>query len=551
MRTASYARFSSDLQRQTSLEDQLQNCHEYATRHGWTWQQDQVFTDAGISGASIEGRPGLQALLTAASEQPRPFDVLLVDDSSRVSRDLADALRIVQRLKFAGVRVIYISQGIDSDSEQHETLIAVHGLVDGLYLREMAAKIKRGLKGQLSRGFATGSKTYGYRSVPVLDPQRPNDPPGFRVEIKADEADAIRAIFEWYADGATVPSIITRLVQEGRPAPRGGSWRAGAVKRILRNPKYTGQLIWGRTQQTRRPGSRTKTTRPVPPEQWQTLRRPDLRIVTDQRWDQAQARIRQTDMLLNPRRQPGSSLLRGRHPQLHGRALFTGFLQCATCGNAVGIVGSHTVKGVVYRYYGCTQASRNGETVCTNGLKVRDVTANRALLAGLQAELTNPETVDYISAQLIQALNDVIDQRPAQRNDLLRARETTQTKLGNLIAAVEAGTISAAILSALTAREEELKTIDAKMSALEDPIEHRMAVIPTWVRTQLEDAAGLVSEAPERARAEFRRLGLSFTLHPVRDEGAPFLRAVGSGHFEQLAFSHNPVFPTTVASPLR
>src|SRR6185436_10519242 len=160
--TACYARFSSDLQRQTSLEDQLRSCREYADRQGWTWQDSHIYTDAAISGSSIEGRPGLHALLEAAVTLPLPFDVLLVDDSSRVSRDLADALRIVQRLKFAGVRVIYISQGIDSDSEQHETLIAVHGLVDGLYLREMAAKIKRGLRGQLARGFATGGKTYGY-----------------------------------------------------------------------------------------------------------------------------------------------------------------------------------------------------------------------------------------------------------------------------------------------------------------------------------------------------------------------------------------------------
>ena len=69
--------------------------------------------------------------------------MILVDDSSRVSRDLADALRIIQRLKFAGLRVIYISQGIDSASEVAETLIAVHGIVDSLYLREMAAKNAR------------------------------------------------------------------------------------------------------------------------------------------------------------------------------------------------------------------------------------------------------------------------------------------------------------------------------------------------------------------------------------------------------------------------
>ena len=245
MRTACYARFSSDLQRQTSLEDQVGNCREHAQRHGWEWQDAHVYSDAGISGASIDGRPGLQALITAATHAQRPFDILLVDDSSRVSRDLADALRIVQGLKFAGVRVVYISQGIDSDSEQHETLIAVHGLVDGLYLREMAAKIKRGIKGQLARGYATGGRTYGYRSVGVPDPNHRGRMIGCQLEIDPAEASTIRVVFQWYAEGISVPNIITRLAHEGCPAPRGGTWRVGAIQRILRNSKYLGRLIWG------------------------------------------------------------------------------------------------------------------------------------------------------------------------------------------------------------------------------------------------------------------------------------------------------------------
>jgi site-specific DNA recombinase len=104
---------------------------------------------------------------------------LLVDDSSRVSRDLADAVRVLQELRFAGVRVIYISQNIDSADEQAETLVAVHGVVDSLYLREMAKKIKRGLAGQIGRGFATGSSTYAYRTVPVPDPSGKTDVNGY------------------------------------------------------------------------------------------------------------------------------------------------------------------------------------------------------------------------------------------------------------------------------------------------------------------------------------------------------------------------------------
>jgi site-specific DNA recombinase len=128
MRVALYARYSSDLQRETSIDDQLAVANRYAKERGWTVLKDHVYTDSALSGASIQGRAGIQRLLSAAAQQPKPFDVLLVDDSSRVARDIADAIRVAQTLKFLGVRVIYISQGIDSDSEQADALIAVHGL---------------------------------------------------------------------------------------------------------------------------------------------------------------------------------------------------------------------------------------------------------------------------------------------------------------------------------------------------------------------------------------------------------------------------------------
>jgi site-specific DNA recombinase len=174
MRAAIYARFSSELQRATSIDDQVNVARAFADVHGWTIADDQIFTDAALSGSSLE-RAGIQSMLSAAARRPLPFDILLVDDSSRVSRDLADAVRVMQQLRFLGVRVIYISQNIDSSTDQAETLVAVHGVVDSLYLREMAKKIKRGLAGQLERGFATGGRTYGYRTVPVPDPSGKTD----------------------------------------------------------------------------------------------------------------------------------------------------------------------------------------------------------------------------------------------------------------------------------------------------------------------------------------------------------------------------------------
>ena len=172
MRVGIYARYSSDLQRDTSLEDQIAVARRYVEERAWEVLADHVYTDAAISGASIDGRAGLQALLAAAQRIPRPFDVVLVDDSSRISRDLADALRTMQTLKFHGVRVS-TSLRASTPHPSRPTRSSMHGLVDSLYLKEMAKKIKRGLAGQLERGFVTGGKTYGYRTKGVPSgPQR-------------------------------------------------------------------------------------------------------------------------------------------------------------------------------------------------------------------------------------------------------------------------------------------------------------------------------------------------------------------------------------------
>jgi site-specific DNA recombinase len=160
-----------------------------------------------LSGASINGRAAVQSLLSAAETRPKPFDVLLVDDSSRIARDIADAIRVMQVLKFHGVRVIYISQGIDSESEQAEPLVAVHGLIDSLYLKELAKKVKRGIAGQMDRGFSTGAMQYGYDKIPVFDSSGATDADGRpvvvgrRIQVNPDEAKVINRIFEWAAEG--------------------------------------------------------------------------------------------------------------------------------------------------------------------------------------------------------------------------------------------------------------------------------------------------------------------------------------------------------------
>ena len=73
-----------------------------------------------------------------------------------------------------------------------------------------------------------------------------------------------------------------------------------------------------------------------------------------------------------------------------------------------------------------------------------------------------------------------------------------------------------------------------------------LAVIPTWVRQQLQDLAGLLAGNPQRAKAEFQRLNMTFTATPVIDEGRPFLRLEGSGDLDALCGTRD--LPSTARS---
>ena len=131
-------------------------------------------------------------------------------------------------------------------------------------------------------------------------------------------------------------------------------------------------------------------------------------------------------------------------------------------------------------------------------------------------------------------------------------RETIRRKLEHLVCAIEDGSATPALLDAIRKRERELTRLDAELTTLDEPLRDRLAVIPSWVRSQVDDVVSLLSGAPERAKREFQRLGVGFTVSTV-SEGVerPFLRATGTTDFSKLLAGSRTDFPTTVASDPR
>ena len=88
-RVAIYARYSSELQNDASVEDQIRLCQEKAKAEGW--QVGTIYTDHGISGSSMMLRPGVQQLMQDGLAGK--YDILLAEALDRISRDQEDKRR--------------------------------------------------------------------------------------------------------------------------------------------------------------------------------------------------------------------------------------------------------------------------------------------------------------------------------------------------------------------------------------------------------------------------------------------------------------------------
>ncbi len=476
MRIAAYARFSSDAQREASLEDQLRNCREYATRQGWP--APEAFTDAAMTGSRAD-RPGYLRLLARAGE----FDVLLVDDLTRLSRDNVEVQRVLRRLKFAGVRVIALADGYDSAREDAKLNAGLRGLMGELYLDDLAKKTHRGLKGRALKGASAGGLPYGYRVTET----------GKRA-IDEAQAAVVRRIFAEFAAGQSPRAIAAGLNRDGVPSPRGSTWALTAIRAdvrrgigILGNPIYIGRQIWNRSQWVKHPETGRRVRQERSESEWIVREHPELAIVTQAAWDAVQRRLK-----------PRTGAYRGR-PASH---LLSGILRCGECGGPMVIIDR-------YRY-GCGRAKDRG--TCSSTLRFRRDDAERQLLAGVRHELLSEAGFRAFQAAAIEKMR----KRAPDAGALQREVDRLEREHGNVLAAIRAGIIT-------PSTKAELERLEAAVVEARRAVEAAGQLQPAkilprarevWVRmvARLAD----VRDRPA-ARAALRSL-IGETIRVVRDE---------------------------------
>jgi site-specific DNA recombinase len=517
-RAAIYARYSSDRQSETSAEDQARLCRGRIELEGW--QLVDIFADLAISGAT-RNRPGLNALLERAGE----FDVLVAESLDRISRDQEDIAGIFKRLRFAGVRIVTLSDG-----EISELHIGLKGTMGALFLKDLGEKTRRGQIGRVAKGRIPGGLSYGYRRVLKLgsdgEPER-----GLR-EIDDDHAAIVRRIFREYLAGRSPRAIALGLNADSVPSPSGAEWRANTINGnrergngILHNELYAGVISYNRQSFVRDPVTRKRVARANPRDQWVTMDVPDLAIIDPTVWTETKARLDQAQAWSAPKL---------RRP----KRLLSGLLKCGVCG------GTYTV--ISRDRWGCSTSRETG--TCSNGRTIVDSQLEGRVLGALRERMLQADAIEAYVEEYSRTFQTHQQERQKSRRALEKRGAEATRRIQRLTAAIGDGAKNFAEVR--EALEDQIAVRERCRRELADlAAEPTLAMMPNLAESyrrnivKLGDALKGEEIEREEARRAMRALIDHIVVTPAEDRRGVALEVRGRLS-ELIDFGHKKSAPS-------
>jgi site-specific DNA recombinase len=488
-----YARYSSMLQNERSIEDQVRRCREFIVQHGGKPEDAQVFADFAVSGASLD-RPGFESMMAAVNGGRGR--AIVTEDMSRISRDFADSAQIFKQLQFRQVPLLGVADGIDTSSKHAKLSFTVKSLVADIYLDDLRDKTLRGLEGRALAGFATGNVAYGYHTVPV---EEGGHAIGNKIEIHPRESIIIRRIFEECRAGRSYAAIASGLNRERIPSPRVGSrhkcfgWGSSTIRAMLYNERYAGVWRFKERQWVKVPGTNRRQPQARSAGDVMTMERPELRIVDAETWTEVKARLAAVNRNYTKRKREGGIV---RKPTAY---LLSGLLCCAQCGAPMSIsAGSNAA------YYRC-QGNRTKGT-CPNRVSVREDVARRCVLRTIQEHMLSPDGIAQFRKRIAEELRDYSRNLEARRKERVERLARTEDKIRGLIEFIATGDRSEYVVSTLRDLEAFARSEKTALAELAQEANRPIRLPSIDEVTALAiDLDARLTDDPEVGRAALRR----------------------------------------------
>ena len=419
-----YARYSSDSQREASIEGQLRDCKDYAERNNITIVG--TYIDRAYS-AKTDDRPEFQRMVKDSAR--KIFDAVLVWKLDRFARNRYDAVFYKRQLEKNSVHLVSVMEPISDGPEG----IMIESLLIGMaeyYSAELAIKVARGERenalkckyngGVVPLGYVIGKEDRLYH----IDPET---------------APIVQEIFTRYADGEPAEKIAASLNERGLRTRTGKPFVKNSFFQIFKNRRYIGEYSY---KDIVIPGG-------VPA------------IVDQALFDRVQERFAK------------NKIAHGRPAKEEVNYLLTTKLFCGKCGTLMAGESGTSHMGNVYHYYKCGRAKRRGKENC-DLRAIRKEPLERFVVDTALKIIFNTEIIDHLADLILEAQAKENTRLPALRSQL----RDVEKRLSNLLEAIGQG-----VLTPTT--KQRLDELEARRDALNASILEEELQRPALSREQI------------------------------------------------------------------
>ena len=406
MKGVIYARYSSDNQREESIEGQLRECKAFAAKNGI--EIIETYIDRALS-AKTDNRPDFQRMIKDSAS--KRFEVILVWKLDRFARDKYDSAHYKRMLRNNGVRVVSATEAISDGPEG----ILLESLLEGMaqyYSEELAVKVLRGLtENALKCKHNGGNVPVGF----VIDSEQ-------HYQIDPVTAPLVLKAFTDYANGKNMREVCDMLNLAGMRTCRGGKMDGNSVARMLHNRKYIGEYKY----------------RDV------TVPNGIPAIVPEELFERVQEKLKQT--------KKSAAHFKADEEYLLTTKLFCGKCRCYMAGES-----GHSHTGDVHRYYKCVSVKNHRGC---DKRSVRKEWIEDVVIDQIKKILWDDE--------LIERLADMGVERQGKENEaipLLRKQLSEVEKgIGNLLNAIQQGIITESTKQRLWELEQSKKELETQLA---------------------------------------------------------------------------------------
>ena len=401
-----YARYSSDNQREESIEGQIRECTAYAEKNGITIVKHYI--DRAIS-AKTDNRPEFQQMIKDSDK--KLFDIVLVWKLDRFARNRYDSVRYKTQLKKNGVKLMSATEIISEGPEG----IILESVLEGYaeyYSADLAEKVVRGQTENILKGRCNGGRgTFGY----TLDSER-------KFHIDPLTSPFVLESFKKYNEGSTMKEIRDWLNENGIKNPVGGAFTYNSVEHMLKNRRYIGELKF----------RDVVVPDAIPP------------IIPLELFEDVQEKIAKNKKAPARRKAEDDYLL-------------TTKLYCGKCGALMfGESGvSHT--GKMYTYYKCAAAKKK-KTCDKKAVRkqwLEDLVVNETMKL-----VEDDASMNAIIAKVMELQNQESTDLPIYEKQL----KETEVGITNMLNAIQMGILTSSTKERLEALEEQRKELQARIA---------------------------------------------------------------------------------------